>query len=365
MLGGLFPSANNQWVLANYDFIDIVFRGEGEISLTEVLRSIESEVNYNLVAGISFRCDDIIRVNPDRALIQNLDELPETLYERIPTKTYIENQTRYYVFASRGCSYNCDFCTLTSHWYNKHRKYSITHVLKEIEQLVNIFSPTQISFGDDTLSIDSLFFKELCHELSHRNFPVYFGGKTRIDLINYSSLDDMYHAGFRELSFGIESNDEQQLAILNKKSIFSALSQIDSILGYAYKLGIRINLNFILGTPGETVDSLEKKAAFIIRNCFAPHVVPLLGFLTPHRGTRLYNNVRRMGIEIIDENYDHYNHLQPVCLPSSLGSDGLALLKDTYNYIAKKTNSIKYNPLLDSTEITYYKETGFITCPST
>jgi radical SAM superfamily enzyme YgiQ (UPF0313 family) len=184
-------------------------------------------------------------------------------------------------------------------------------------------------------------------------------------LIDQASLDNMYRAGFRELSFGIESNDEQQLAILNKKSIFSALSHIDDILSYAYQLGFRINMNFILGTPGETIDSLENKAAFIIRNCFAPHVVPLLGFLTPHRGTRLYKNVSRMGIEIIDDNYDHYNHLQPVCLPSSLGSDGLALLKDTYNHIAKQTNSIMYNPILDSMEITDYKETGLITSLST
>lgn len=364
MLGGLFPSANDRWVLANYEFIDIVFRGEGERSFVEVLRRIKSGENYDSVAGISFRCNGAVRANPDIDLIQNLDELPETLYERIPIKAYLKYDTRYYVFASRGCSYNCDFCTLTAHWQNNHRKCSIARVVGEIEQLVNTFSPSQISFGDDTLSIDRCFFKELCQELSSKNFPVHFGGKTRIDLIDYASIDSMYNAGFREVSFGIESNDEHQLAILNKKNVFSALAHIDDILDYASKLGFRINLNFILGTPGETMASLEKKASFIIKHCFAPNIVPLLGFFTPHRGTRLYENVTIMGMKIIDYNYDHYNHLQPVCLPSSLGPDGLALLKHTYNHISKETNSVKYNPLLER-EVSNYTATDLSTSPST
>lgn len=237
--------------------------------------------------------------------------------------------------------------TLTAHWQNKHRKCSIDRVLREIDQIVNIFSAPQISFGDDTLSLDKDYFKKLCEELSKKNFPVHFGGKTRIDLIDFDCLDLMYMAGFRELSFGIESNDERQLATLKKRNIFSALKNLDDVLGYATKLGFRINLNFILGTPEETAESLESKASFIIKHCSLPNIIPLLGFFTPHRGTRLYENANVLGLKIIDHNYDHYNHLQPVCLPDSLGLDGIEILKQTYNYVSKETSSVKYNPLLE------------------
>lgn len=350
MIGGLFPSANDQWVLSNFKFIDIVFRGEGERSFVEVLQKIQSGDNYKAINGISFRSNGAITRNSYVDLIQNMDELPETLYDRIPIKLYSKYPTRYYVFASRGCSFNCDFCTLTTHWQNKHRKCSIDRVIREIGQLVNLFAPSQISFGDDTLSLDKAFFKRLCEELQDRQFPVHFGGKTRIDLIDVDYLDLMHKAGFRELSFGIESNDEHQLTILNKQGILSTLANIEDILRYASQLGFRINLNFILGTPGETADSLNNKASFIKQLCSFPNVIPLLGFFTPHRGSRIYENVDAMGIRIVDHNYDHYNHLQPVCLPESLGTAGLKLLKQTYNYISEETDSIKYNPLLGDEE---------------
>lgn len=347
MLGGLFPAANDQWVLKNFQFIDIVFRGEGERSFVEVLKKIKTGNNYETVKGISFRSNGNIISNPHRDLIQDLNDLPQTLYDRIPINIYKKYETRYYVFASRGCSYSCDFCTLNSHWGQKHRKCSSERVLKEIETIVNLFSPSQISFGDDTLSLDKVYFKKLCEALSHEKFPVNFGGKTRIDLIDYEYLEVMHKAGFRELSFGIESNDAQQLKTLNKFGILHALENIDNILEHATDLGFRINLNFILGTPGETLESLDSKALFIIKLCSFPNIIPLLGFFTPHRGTKLYENTNKVGVKIIDNNYDHYNHLQPVCLPDSLGSNGLDLLKKTYNFISKETGSVKYNPFLE------------------
>ena len=219
-------------------------------------------------------------------------------------------------------------------------------MLAEVDHLVKTFAPKQISFGDDTLSLDGRYFDELCTHLANSNFPVRFGGKTRIDLIDSTRLRLMQKAGFREISFGIETNDEVQLKNLNKGPVFHSIGRLKDIVREASDLGFRANLNFILGIPGETSASLKKKADFIISHCSIPNVVPLLGFLTPHWGSELYTRTTDLGLKIIDSNLDHYNHLQPVCVPESLGPDAHKELIEAFNNISEATNSELYNPIL-------------------
>jgi radical SAM superfamily enzyme YgiQ (UPF0313 family) len=347
ILGGLFPTANDRWVLDKFSFINMVCKGEGEQTFVDILNKLKTNSSYRDVNGISFIDNGKYMSNPDRSLIQDLNCLPPICFDRIPINIYKQFETRYYVFASRGCHYNCDFCTLTSHWQNKNRQYSIERVVNEIEHIINLFSPQLISFGDDTLSLDKSYLFQLCEELACRDFPVKFGGKTRIDLIDSETLKLMRKAGFAEISFGVESHDANQLEILKKGGIVSALSNLQKTIREASDLGFKTNLNFILGVPGETDKSLREKASFIIKHCSYPNVVPLLGFITPHRGTRIYNNKKQLGLRIMDNNYDHYNHLQPVCLAESLGANGIELLQQTYNFISKKTFSEKFNPLLE------------------
>ena len=350
ILGGIFPTSNDKWVLESYPFIDIVVRGEGEQTLVNILKKLKKSRPLRDIYGITYRLDDIIVRNPDCALLKELDFLPPLSFDKIPIHFYREkkDEVRFYVFASRGCHYKCDFCTLTQHWLNKHREFSVERIILEIEQITNLFSPRQISFGDDTLSLDKKFFEKLCRELAKRQLPIKFGGKTRIDLIDRAYLEMMHDAGFKEISFGIESNDENQLKSLNKGGVFQSLAKLNETLTYASELDFRINLNFILGAPGETVSSLSKKADFIIDHCCSTNIVPLLGFLTPHRGTALYNSIinGHEPIKIFDYDFDHYNHLQPVCIPYSLGDRGIEKLIDTYNKISSQTHSTKYNPLI-------------------
>lgn len=347
LIGGLFPAANDRWVLENVPFIDIVFRGEGEETFVDVLISLKNETSFEDIKGISCNVEGKYIANPDRRLIKDLNQIPPLSYDKIPVEIYRSAETRYYVFASRGCNFACDFCTLTRHWQRKHRKYSTERVILEIDRLVKIFTPQMISFGDDTLSLDSGYFDKLCNDMANRCLSVRFGGKTRIDLIDSARLNLMLKAGFREISFGIETNDEMQLRTLNKGPIFHSLGRVEDLLREASDLGFRVNLNFILGVPGETFDSLKKKADFIIKHCSISNIVPLLGFLTPHWGSELHKCATKLGIKIIDENLDHYNHLQPVCVPDSLGGNGLHLLIETYNTISQATSSEFYNPLLE------------------
>ena len=346
-IGGLFSSSNYKWVLEYHNFVDIVFIGEGEKTFCKVIDRIANEKNLDNISGLAYRQKDKIMFSHPKSVINNLDHLPPLNFDKIPVELYKKFDTRYYVFASRGCFYNCNFCTLNSHWGNIHRMYPIERVTDEIKKLVELFNPIKISFGDDALSIDKIFFENLCYELKNRSFPVNFGGKTRIDSITFNQLELMAEAGFNEISFGVESNIPTQLKGLGKTLIIPALENLNNLLSAATNLGFRINLNFILGTIGETEETLVDKARFIIKHCSKSNIIPLLGFLTPHRGTKLFCEKEKLGLILTDDDFDHYNHLQPVCYPSSLGRNGLKILKEAYNLITIETNSQIFNPILE------------------
>ena len=346
ILGGLFASSNDKWILDNYSSVDVIVRGEGEETLLELLLSLFYKQNYSNINGTSIKIGNEVLINADRQLINELSRLPILNYKSIPIEVYKKYNSRFYVFASRGCSYNCHFCTLSSHWQIKHRSFPHERVIAEIENIINIFNPKQISFGDDTLCLNATYFEKLCIELSKHRYNVKFGGKIRLDLINRKLFKLMSEAGFIELSFGVESNDSQQLDILNKGSIFRSLNKIDDVLKLSMDYGVRINMNFILGMPGETIDSLCSKTDFIIEKCKHPNVIPLLGFLTPHPGTIVHANLNALKLRVIDSNLENYNHLVPVCVPESLGEMARSLLITSYNKISLETNSQEFNPLL-------------------
>lgn len=349
ILGGIFATANDNWILNQHPFIDIIVRGEGEKVILDLLTSLKNGGGLSSIRSLSFMRGGMVQRNQRQFNLYNLDELPPINFSGIPIHLYKEYCSRYYVFASRGCKYDCDFCSLTRHWGRSQRQFSSERVLQEIKQLLHLFSPKQISFGDDTLDFSSGFYQELLTALNHHCFPVRFGGKTRIDLVDEKTIILLKKAGFSELSFGIESDDETQLKRLNKGSITASLAKLKPILKRASDEGFRVNLNFILGIAGETEITLRKKANFIIEHCSPriSNVIPLLAFLTPHPGTRLSKNLNQLGLSLIDNNYDHFTHLQPVCLPESLGAKGRSLLITTYNYISRATESEKYNPLLE------------------
>jgi radical SAM superfamily enzyme YgiQ (UPF0313 family) len=103
----------------------------------------------------------------------------------------------------------------------------------------------------------------------------------------------------------------------------------------------------MLGVPGETQSSLDKKVKFIINLCDHENKIPLLGFLTPHPGTYIAKNIEKLSLVIIDNNFSNYTHLQPVCVPKTLGANAKKILIDAFNYISVNTNSEKYNPIID------------------
>lgn len=168
--------------LKKYPFIDIVVRGEGEITFLEIVSKIlDGDKDLSQIKGITYREGEEIIRNKSREFIKNLDEIPfpnrevrdiDGFFDLVPVQQM--------VISSRGCPGACKFCAATAMSGGKIRYRSIPNVIEEILLITyNKKDDKSIFFGDDTLTADVKRFselKELCIEMKESGcYGIQFG----------------------------------------------------------------------------------------------------------------------------------------------------------------------------------------------
>jgi anaerobic magnesium-protoporphyrin IX monomethyl ester cyclase len=157
--GGQHFTATAQESLEEYPEIDVIVRGEGEQTLTELVKNTSNKSTFKDTNGISFRNKGKIVHNPPRPLIESLDELP------FPGYHLVKDVIHKYHFAAmagrdapyqlvegaRGCPHECTFCTQWRHWQGKWRSKSPKRVVDEIEYCYRNFGGRFVWLTDDDL----------------------------------------------------------------------------------------------------------------------------------------------------------------------------------------------------------------------
>lgn len=141
ILGGPHATVRPMNCIANPD-IDFLVIGEGEYIMLELMQRIENRKNnFDDIKGIIYRDNGKITTTERRPMIQNLDELPFPARHLVPMNRYFEANYRNNVFkkrwtsiaSSRGCPYECNFCTVRLSMGRVWRFRSPENVIKEIE----------------------------------------------------------------------------------------------------------------------------------------------------------------------------------------------------------------------------------------
>lgn len=339
LMGGLYPTFNSDEIL-NTGYVDYVIRGEGEVALSKLLKSLEGKISLNEVNGISFKKDGHIVDNPDQELIRNLDELPMPAYDLVPMQDYAKF-TSAQVYSARGCPMTCKFCTLNEMWRFEHRKRSPQNVIKELEMLKN-FGFNRVNFKDESLTIDRKRSMELFKEIEKANLGISYKAKSRINQIDGELLSQMARAGLDTIHTGVESVSQNSLRSMGKGVDADYIRRaFDVVLSN----GININPVYLFSWAGESKEDLMRNAQFINEQGARKGVISYISFITPHPNSRI-ENLR--GLEVLTKDFSRYTHKQPVAVPTSLGSDGLRMMVDLYHQVAENIGMQKYNPKIDS-----------------
>ena len=277
--------------LAASTAVDFVCRNEFDFTVVDVAKGIPLAE----VAGISFRAvDGAIVHNPDRAVIENMDELPfvSPIYKRdLTIEKYFGGYLKHpYVsfYTGRGCKSRCTFClwpqTVGGHNY---RTRSIPHVVEEVKYVMREMpSVKEIFFDDDTLTDNRPRIEELAGELGKLGVTWSCNAKANVP---YETLKAMKAGGCRLLLVGYESGNQQILHNIKKGLRTDVARQFTKD---CHSLGIVIHGTFILGLPGETLGTIEETIRYAIE--LNAHTIQV-SLAAPYPGTFLYRQATENG----------------------------------------------------------------------
>lgn len=270
IVGGMHATTSPETLLSKQT-IDYVIMGEGEIPLFILLEKLRVKESPTDIKGISFRQNGKIMISRDRALLDVLETLPMPAYELLPMEKYFRYTKRdnlmvdrrhTSVITSRGCPFNCSFCSSAIFWGQLWRARHFMHVLTELELLVENYKVREIAFEDDNMSLDKPRMMAMCGEMIHRNLNLRWSTPNGIHIatLDLELIRIMKKSGCVRLNFGIESGDEAILANAMNKKI--DLAKTKEVIRMCHEEGIITLGYFILGMPGETPQSLEKTIAY-------------------------------------------------------------------------------------------------------
>tara|TARA_Y100000310_G_C20700067_1_gene828941 strand:+ start:2341 stop:3777 length:1437 start_codon:yes stop_codon:yes gene_type:complete len=292
ILGGPHTNYYPSETLSHEEF-DILIRGEGEVTVVELARELEKKGNLREVEGISYKDENEKVVhNPNRKLIENLDEI------KFPAKHLINNRDYYTIVAkgfpfttmltSRGCPYNCLMCDQP--FGSKFRMRSAGNVVDEIEQCMDKFNIKEFFMYDDTFTLSKKRTLEICKEIKDRKLDIIWDIRARVDTLDEESIRALAGAGCGRAYYGVEAGDEKILKILRKNI---TIEQAKKIVGLSKKYGMDTFCYYMIGSPEETEATIKKtiEASKYIDSDYA-----VFQLTTPHPHTDLYDLAFKKGL---------------------------------------------------------------------
>jgi radical SAM superfamily enzyme YgiQ (UPF0313 family) len=288
VVGGPYACIMGEAMLVRHQEIDAAVVGEGEVTLVELLERLQKQDGLGGVNGLIFREGSKVGSNSQRAPVMALDSLPFPAREKLPMDLYGENAG--VIFTSRGCPYQCVFCS-RSVFGKRWRGHSPEYVLTEIQQLREHYGVRGISFLDDNFTFDLDRAEKILDRIIERKWrlSLYFWNGIRVDSVTKGLLVRMKKAGCTAINYGVESADSDVLTRI-KKGI--SLDQVEKAIKQTREAGIKANVFFMVGNPGDTSKVVDKTRKFVERTKVdGVH----LSLATPIPGTELWSWVDENG----------------------------------------------------------------------
>jgi hypothetical protein len=289
ILGGPHATQVDVETLEAFKFIDIIVRGEGEETLSELCLALAHSKPLSGIRGITYRLGGKAIRNADRKLIADLDSLPlpdygkvddaikrhERLFKKLPTD----------VIVGRGCPYGCYYCSSSLMWRRKFRMRSVESVGRELRHLRDAYGCNVFTLNHDHLTADRGYLLGLCAHIQANVRGISWVCSSRIDGLDAPTIETMSKAGCTCIYFGIETGSPRMQKAMNKNL---RLGNVDRILECCRANGIGFVASFIIGFPEETEKDLAKTLQLAAKAAAKPNCRYIqIHKLTVHPGTKL------------------------------------------------------------------------------
>jgi len=254
--------------------VDFIIRGEPELIIKNLCKEFSKDY-FSRVKGLTWKENEIVKVNPNEAIIENLDSMPFPARDLLPKNYYDITARKKKVtlaLSSRGCPFNCTYCSTRVYNGKSYRARSAESIQKEFE-ILRSQGYNDVFFFDDLFVANKKRVLEICEKI--KDFKMAWRCESRVDTVDKEMLEKMKKAGCYQIQIGVESGNQRILDNM-KKGV--KIDQIRQMFKWCNELGIETVAYMILGYPGETKESAmdsirlmrEVKPNFVSFNVFTP-----------------------------------------------------------------------------------------------
>lgn len=339
VIGGVHVNLRPEDLISSPN-VDYCVRGEGEITMVELVKALDSGADPSAVPGVVSRKDGQICFAPDRPPIKNLDDIPFPALDMVEFDKYkISPDIRLgdrtgILLTSRGCPFDCIFCCNRMLTEGKWRSHTTARSMQEVENQVKNYGVDHFFMADDNFCVNKKHTRDFCQAYIDRGYAknIFWWAEARVDCVNEEILQTMYNAGCRILSFGLESGTQRILDLI-KKNI--SLERSRQAVEMARDIGISVRASFILGLPTETREETLKTIEFA-KTIKVDQV--RFALATPFPGTKLWDiAVEEGAIDPNNVNWLDYSLMagystgRAVYIPKGQNAEDLAYLQRKAN----------------------------------
>lgn len=288
--------------------------GEGEETVKELVKSLLDGSDLSGIPGVVYRDDTNQPVrNTSRKRVREVEKIDRPYWDVFPFEKYNKHGISYGVnhqntfalpvMATRGCPYECTFCSSPQMWGTKYSMRSVTDMADEIQLYVEKFGIRNFDFYDLTAIINKRWIIDFAKEIVSRKLNIVWQipAGTRSEAIDREVAHWLYKSGCRNITYAPESGSPEILAKIKKKV---ALDRMLRSIQHSSEEKMNIKINFMIGFPDEQHKHILQSLWFLVKASWAGVNDMAPAIFTPYPGSELFHRLVQEGqIKLEDDNY--------------------------------------------------------------
>lgn len=292
--------------------LDYVLVGEGDRSLCDLVEHLTGRRSIDDVGGCWYRLDGEIRVTTGATRIRAIDDLPWPAWDLVPLEAYlagghmvsVDRGRSIPINATRGCPFQCTFCSSPSMWTTRYVTRQPALVVEEMKHHMAAYGVTNFEFVDLTAIVRKSWAMEFTQLLIDEDLGITWQipSGTRSEALDDEVVPRLVRSGCTNLTYAPESGDVATLERIKKKV---DLERMERSMRVAVKAGCNVKANFIFGLPGESRRSILRSFRFLARLAvIGVHDISVAP-LKPYPGSELFRQLQAEGRipEVLDDDY--------------------------------------------------------------
>jgi len=311
VIGGEHGTAMPEYSLRDCPAIDYVIIGEGELSFLELVHKIRKGETGADVRGVCFIKDDQYIQGGTTPRLANINNMPWPAWYLIDLEPYfkpnytmgISTGRNIALVATRGCPYQCTFCSSPTMWTTRYTMRPVKDVIDEIEYYKKEYQITGVDFYDLTAIVKKDWIMELINEFRSRQWDIVWQlpSGTRSEALDEEVLQGLSDTGCKFIVYAPESGSERTLETIKKRVKLDRL--IESVKS-ALAAELIVKINFIIGFPFENRSDIYQTLWLVWKLALLKADDCNISTFSPYPGSELFRELQEEGIiKEVDDNY--------------------------------------------------------------